>query len=442
MTFAQVMNDLTICGVFVFIGYVLRETVPFLRKLYLPASVIGGILVLVLGPQVLGLIEVPESFASYATPLTNIVFTALVWGVSINSKKLKSYLDFTLIEFTVTWWQVALGSIVGIACVRLWSSMPQGWGLMAPFSFLSGHGTAASMAAVFDGYGITGTGDIGMILSTVGLMSAMVIGTIFVNIGIRKHATVFVNPDTDIEKSKAGILPQNRQVPIGTTKVDNAAVNNLLFQFSIVLTVLWFGTGIMKFLSQYSSLIAKLPATMYGIIGCLILWPVAKKAKLDKYVDKPTVNTISGMTIDVLIVGAVGTINLQFVSQFWLPMVIISAVCVGFTAAFTFFMCYKCCGVEWFEKAVFIYGMSTGIVATGFALHRMVDPNTTSTVPEAQGVASGITSPITFPLYTFFVMLAATKPGMEVLVGGIMAVGLSIVTWMLFRRKVKMEFGR
>ena len=442
MTFAQVMNDLTICGVFIFVGYVLRETVPFLRKLYLPASVIGGILVLVLGPQVLGLIEVPESFASYATPLTNIVFTALVWGVSINSKKLKSYLDFTLIEFTVTWWQVALGSIVGIACVRLWSSMPQGWGLMAPFSFLSGHGTAASMAAVFDGYGITGTGDIGMILSTVGLMSAMVIGTIFVNIGIRKHATVFVNPDTDIEKSKAGILPQNRQVPIGTTKVDNAAVNNLLFQFSIVLTVLWFGTGIMKFLSQYSSLIAKLPATMYGIVGCLIIWPVAKKAKLDKYVDKPTVNTISGMTIDVLIVGAVGTINLQFVSQFWLPMVIISVVCVGFTAVFTFFMCYKCCGVEWFEKAVFIYGMSTGIVATGFALHRMVDPNTTSTVPEAQGVASGITSPVTFPLYTFFVMLAATKPGMEVLVGGIMAVGLSILTWMLFRRKVKMEFGR
>lgn len=442
MTFAQVMNDLTICGLFVFIGYVLRETIPILRKLYLPASVIGGVLVLILGQQVLGVMEVPQSFSAYATPLTNIVFTALVWGVSVNAKKLKSCLDFTLIEFSITWWQTLLGSLVGAFCIKIWTDMPQGWGLMAPFSFLSGHGTAASMAAVFDGYGINGTGDLGMLLSTLGLMSAMVIGTVFVNIGIRKHAAVFVNDDSQIEKSKPGILPEKRQVSIGTTKVDNAAVNNLLFQFAIVLSVLWFGTQVMKFLSQFNGVIAKLPATVYGIVGCLILWPIACKLKLDKYVDKPTVNTLAGMAIDILVVGAVGTINLSFVSQYLVPILLITVVCVGFTAAFTFFMCYKCCGIEWFEKAVFIYGMSTGIVATGFALHRMVDPDTKSTVPEAQGVASGVTSPITFPLYTFFVMLAATRPGMETVVSGVMAVILTVLIWVLFRKKVKQEFGR
>ena len=105
-------------------------------------------------------------------------------------------------------------------------------------------------------------------------------------------------------------------------------------------------------------------------------------------------------------------------------------------------MCYKCIEDEWFEKAAFIYGMSTGVVATGFAVHRMVDPDGTSTVPEVQGVASGLQSPITFPLYTAFSLMACTRPGMEAAVGGIMAVILTGLAWVMFRKKVKTKCGR
>ena len=443
MTMNSMMNDLMMCGVALAIAYFLREKIPFLRKLYLPVSVIAGFGLLILGPQVADVISIPESFSQYAGALTNIVFTTLVWGVTINIKKIKSYLDYTLIEFSVTWWQLLLGSIVGYACIAtLWPGMPQGWGLCAPFSFLSGHGVSVTQQiAVFDGYGIYGIGDIGLVLATVGLVAAMSLGTIFVNIGIRKGAAKFMTPDRSIEVTSGGALPEERQISIGQEKVENSAINNLLFQFAIVMVVQFAGVTVMNFLGRYTSLFASL-ASVGGVVGAIILWPVATRLKIDKYVDKKSVNLIGGFSIDVMVTGAIATLSLDIVTTYWLPLVIISVVCIGFTAAYVFFMCYKCCSEEWFEKAVFIYGMSTGVVATGFALHRMVDPDGVSTVPEVQGVASGLQSPITFPLYTVFSIMACTHAGMEIVVSGIMAIGLALIVWMMFRKKIKLQYNR
>lgn len=443
MTMSTVMHDLMICGLALFVAYFVREKIAILRNLYLPVAVIAGFGLLILGPQVLGVIEMPQSFSQYASALTQIVFTTLVWGITINAKKIKSYLDYTLIEFSVTWWQVLLGSLVGYFCIAtFWPNMPQGWGLCAPFSFLSGHGVSnTQQAAVFDNYGIYGIGDIGIVLSTVGLVAAMVLGTVFVNIGIRRGATKFMTPGRSVEVRKGGVLPEDRQISIGKEKVENAAINNLLFQFAIVMAVTYVGTVILNFLGRFSNIFSSL-AIASGVIGAVILWPIFTKTGLDKYVDEDSVKQIGGFSVDVMVTGAVATLSLDVVASYWLPLVIISVVCIGFTAAYVFFMCYKCIEDEWFEKAAFIYGMSTGVVATGFAIHRMVDPDGTSTVPEVQGVASGLQSPITFPLYTAFSLMACTRPGMEAAVGGIMAVVLTVLAWVMFRKKVKIKCGR
>lgn len=442
MTFAQVIRDLSICGVFLVIGYVLREVTP-LRKLYLPAAVIGGVLVLILGQQVLGVIEVPTSFSQYATPLTNVVFTALMWGITFNFDRLKSVADYTLLQMGSAFFcQVGICGLLGMFFLTIWIGMPTGWYLQVPFSFASGHGTAASMAAVFEGYGVQGTGDIGMVLSTVGLVSAMLIGTVFVNIGIRKGQAQFIKSGEVGKRDKAGLLPEDEQVSIGTTKVNNAAINNLLFQFAVVLAVWFFGKTLMDFGGDHVGLLAKLPETIDGIVGALILWPVMRALKVDKYVDKKTVSSIAGAAIDILIVGAVGTLNLSFIGQYLVPLLLISAVAISLTAAYVFFFAHKCIKDEWFEKAIFTYGMNTGVVATGFALHRMIDPNTESSVPECQGITSGITTLTGFPLYTLLIALAVNSPGMDILVGGGVGLACTVALWVCFRKKVKQSCGR
>ena len=47
-------------AVFMLVGFFARELLKPLQKLFLPASLIGGLILLSLGPQMLGVVPVPE----------------------------------------------------------------------------------------------------------------------------------------------------------------------------------------------------------------------------------------------------------------------------------------------------------------------------------------------------------------------------------------------
>ena len=60
MTWGSLIYDLSIFSIFLIIGFALRELIAPLRELFLPASIIGGVVALVLGQQCLGLIVIPN----------------------------------------------------------------------------------------------------------------------------------------------------------------------------------------------------------------------------------------------------------------------------------------------------------------------------------------------------------------------------------------------
>ena len=60
MTFASIFQDLILLFTFLMAGFVIRELVKPLQRFYIPASIVGGILALVLGPQVLGWVTIPK----------------------------------------------------------------------------------------------------------------------------------------------------------------------------------------------------------------------------------------------------------------------------------------------------------------------------------------------------------------------------------------------
>ena len=84
MTFGTLFQDWMILCVFLLVGYVLRETIPVLQKIYLPSAVIGGAVALVGGQQVLGIWDVPASFSSYSGTLIALIMICFVCGVNIN----------------------------------------------------------------------------------------------------------------------------------------------------------------------------------------------------------------------------------------------------------------------------------------------------------------------------------------------------------------------
>ena len=72
MTIRALMNMMTAVSMFILLGFFVREFVKPLQKLFLPASLVGGLIMLALGQQGAGLITVPKVLGSVPGVLIDI----------------------------------------------------------------------------------------------------------------------------------------------------------------------------------------------------------------------------------------------------------------------------------------------------------------------------------------------------------------------------------
>lgn len=181
MSIRALMNMMTAVSILILAGFFVREFVKPLQKLFLPASLVGGLVMLGLGQQGLGLITVPKVLGSVPGVLIDIVMVSLVFGVSFNRKMLHSYLDYVCLPMPAYGMQMCVGTLLGGLLSQFWPGLPLGWGVLGVFSFHGGHGTAAAAAASFEKQGLEGHMAVAMVLSTVGLIVAMTVGMALVN---------------------------------------------------------------------------------------------------------------------------------------------------------------------------------------------------------------------------------------------------------------------
>ena len=240
--FATMIQDLTLLMVFLLIGFVIREIVKPLQKLFLPSALIGGAVALVLGPQVLGLIEIPESWSEMATPMINIVLTCTMFGAVLNKSKIKTYAGAINLVLLTYFAQMFIGTLVGMGLGKIWTDLPYGWGVMTEFTYWGGHGAGASAGALFEELGVDGMVSIGLILATLGLIVAMLAGMVVVNYGIRKGYATNINKDESGKTVvESGVIPAEKQKSLGKATVASDAINGLAMQLCLVLLSMWLG---------------------------------------------------------------------------------------------------------------------------------------------------------------------------------------------------------
>lgn len=58
----ELLKALALLSVFLLIGTFLRAKIKFFQNTFLPASVIGGFLLLILGPYVLNILKLPDTW--------------------------------------------------------------------------------------------------------------------------------------------------------------------------------------------------------------------------------------------------------------------------------------------------------------------------------------------------------------------------------------------
>lgn len=422
--FATVVNDLMILLVFLLVGFVIREVVRPLQKLFVPAGIAGGILALVLGPQVLGIIEIPETWSGMAGPCINIVLTCTIFGTVINKSKIKSYAGAISIVMTTYFAQLAVGIPVGFLLSKIWTKLPYSWGIMSAFCYWGGHGAATSAGTLFEEMGVDGMLSLGIILATLGLVLAMGIGMVLVNVGVRKgYGKNVVKTDAT---AKIAPVCKEEQTSIGNNTVSSSAINGLAFQFCLIMLSMFVGTKLFELIGRLIPAASNIPSLLYGIVGAAIIWFIMCKTKLDGYADKKAVDSISGVALEICIFSATATINLEVFASYLAPIILYTIVIMAAMIFLCMVMVRRWIKKDWFELALMAFGQGTGSTPSGLALARCVDPEAKTGAWEAFGVAMGVFTPITSTLAAILPVLAMQSQWIPALIGLAVCVGTFI----------------
>ena len=136
-------------------------------------------------------------------------------------------------------------------------------------------------------------------------------------------------------------------------------------------------------------LFPKLSFPVYGlalVMSLLLSW-LLKLLNFDTYVDKQVITRVGSTATDYLVGFGIASININIVVKYWLPIVILSVLGVLYVIFWQFCVSKRFFHNYWFERGIYIFGMATGVMATGVILLRITDPEFKSGVLEDFGFA-------------------------------------------------------
>lgn len=438
--FTTAVDELGLLLLFVLLGVVLLRICKPLKSLYLPAGLIGGAIALILGPQVLGVIDIPATWSGMATPMINVVLTTTIFGTIINKSKLKKYAGAVDVIFLTYFAQMIVGTLVGFVLKLVWKDMPYAWGMMSIFTYWGGHGAAMTAGTMFEDMGNTGMLSLGIIMATLGLIVAMLAGMVWVNIGARRGWATYTKENTGTKEGSGILLPKEERTSLGSATVSSDVVNGLALQLAIVLFCIFIGKTLFTTLAKIpiepvANVMSKIPALLYGIVGAIILWAVMRKTHTEEYADIPTIKNIGGVALEICVCSATATLDLELFASYLAPILIHMVCIIALMSFITMVLVRRWLKKEWFELGLMAFGQGHGSTPSGLALARCVDPDSKSYNWEAFGVALGVTTPFTSTFAAVLPAVAMQSQWIIVALGGVVSLVCILFGELVVRRQ-------
>ncbi|GGD23116.1 sodium/glutamate symporter [Pontibacillus salipaludis] len=373
--------DVGLISVLLLFGVILRAKVQFVQKLFIPASIIAGILGLTLGPNGFDLLPFSDLVSAYPTVLIAVIFGAIPIGAAkVNWKqtfgRVRNMWVYSMLLTMLMWGGGAM--ITYILLANVWD-IPVGFGLILGAGFLGGHGTAAAVGEAFSGLGWEEATALGYTSATIGLICAILGGLLLVKMNARNNQTNFISDFEDLPNElRTGLVPHKNRKSSGDDTVSSNTVDPLFFHIAILAVVVMLSyflqTGIESLFPQVS-----IPLLSLSFVVGLIVQLVLNATKANDYVDKRVIDRLSGTATDLIVAFGITSINLAVVAAYAWPLLALFVFGVIWAYCIFRFIAPRVFHRHWFENAIFGWGWSTGTVAMGIALLRIVDPKTKST---------------------------------------------------------------
>lgn len=417
-------------AVMLLIGVILRQRIALFRSLYIPASVIAGFVGLLFVQVFSGFHETAigswtgsttETLKSWPGWLIAVVFAGMLIDRKASPAKesAKRVGQQGLMVWIIVLGQTAVGLMATFLIVQMFFDVPNSFGMLIETGFAGGHGTAGAMGEVYahPTIDLPSGRDLGMLMATCGLVYGVVTGIFWINVGVRRgwiSKSALKNDSGNQSEAK-----EKDFGPIGIGRIDRETIDPLLFQ--VVLLAIAFGIGIamqaivmglaglvdgmfpgdevagaQAQLSKRLSVsnVVDFPTFIYTLFGGLIVHKVLKAFGQTGRIDGETINRLTSTAMDILVVAAIATLNLQTVIANLVPFLILFGCGAIWTAVCLLLISRWILPKEhWFQLGLINYGMSTGTTATGFVLLRMVDPELESGAAEDYALAAPLSAP-------------------------------------------------
>lgn len=402
-----------ICGLLL-IGVLIRAKVAIAQKLFMPASLIAGFLALAFGPNGLGWLPFSDSISDYPEILIAVIFGAIPLGAAkldwrATFKRVRNMWTYSMLLELLMWGGGVF--IVFLVLRHIWD-VPQGFGLILGAGFLGGHGTAAAVGGALANLGWQEAPSLGYTAATVGVLCAILGGLLITKLNVRKNRTSFISDITDLpDDLRTGLVKTKDRTPSGTDTVSSNTVDPLFFQIAVL--------GVVVVISYYAQelLGGLLPGisvpllSVAFIIGLLIQQAMRVTGSVG-YLDKRTIDRVSGTATDLTVAFGIASINLSIAAEYLAPLIALFVFGVIWAYGIFHFIAPRVFHQHWFENGLFGWGWSTGTVAMGIALLKVVDPRNEATTLEDYGIAYVGLVPFEVLIITFGPLLVMSGFGL------------------------------
>ncbi|MDL2272384.1 hypothetical protein LJC23_05065 [Desulfovibrio sp. OttesenSCG-928-I05] len=310
----QLMYCFCVLSALLLLGALLRGVIPTFQRLFLPASVIGGFIGLLIGPIIWGDMGIPfpKEWLSTWAALPGILIVPVVASVPLgmrfggNGTSAGKTSANILKMFAIIFGIFAVQAIIGWCVREFFMTTSPELNLYAPFGFelsqgfSGGHGTAGVIGSFYRdlnlpywelAQGVTTT------TATFGLVGGMVFGIIAINVAARRGKTVLLKKPGDIplDLAKGYQMDPARQNSMGKETTYSSSVDAIAFHFAVVLTGCGLAYIIMNLAKAYGIPgLKQIPIWAYAIVVMFGVNYLIQKIGLGNLIDNKAKGHISG----------------------------------------------------------------------------------------------------------------------------------------------------
>lgn len=389
------------------VGYGINRNKLF-RRIFLPSSITSGLLGLVI-IQAFGRFIPPvctRGWDIYPMVLINVVFAALFMSFTLPSLSPGNIWKYCgpqlLYGQVVAWGQYVVGLGLSWFVLAPVFSTPPYLGIIIPLGFEGGHGTTAALHSTFNALHWEQGADYSFAAATVGIISALLIGMALINWAVAHGHTKILKHREDVLFAKDQLTGGDEEgaaaQPFSFQSVRFFVIHLFLVGLAILAGFflkkgfLWLVSGIP--FPEKKSFFPILPLAPFSILGAILFSYVLKFYMPSFQVQPRTMQRISGMALDYLIISAVTMLNLKSLVTDFVPFFILVAAVAVWNIFCVVWLARRLLPDAWFERATVQMGQSMGVTATGLLLLRVVDPRMETKALSAFGYKQLIHEPL------------------------------------------------